>query len=81
MMSVTTRSENEGKVRIQNKYLVPIYVFQEMKLHGLLISKTEVKCSVSNFHIHASVSDLHIQYIPSVFYCSQIGIYKSLTYT
>jgi hypothetical protein len=31
---------NEGLVRIQ--YLVPIYVFPEMKLCILLISKTEL---------------------------------------
>jgi hypothetical protein len=32
---------NERLVRIQNKCLVPIYVFPEMKLRGLVISKTE----------------------------------------
>jgi hypothetical protein len=31
----------EGPVRIQCKCLVPIYVFPEIKLHGLVISKTE----------------------------------------
>jgi hypothetical protein len=30
---------NEGPVRIQYKCLVPIFVFREMKLHGLVISK------------------------------------------
>jgi hypothetical protein len=32
---------NEGLVRIQYKCLVPIYVFPEMKLPGLFISKAE----------------------------------------
>jgi hypothetical protein len=31
---------NEGPVRIQYKCLVPIYVFSEMKLWGLVISKS-----------------------------------------
>jgi hypothetical protein len=30
----------EGPVRIQYKCLVPIYVFQAIKLRGLVISKT-----------------------------------------
>ncbi len=33
---------NEGPVRMQCKCLVPIYVFPEMKLCSLLISKTEL---------------------------------------
>jgi hypothetical protein len=33
---------NEVQVRIQYKCLVPIYVFPEMKLFSLLISKTEL---------------------------------------
>jgi hypothetical protein len=33
---------NEGPVKIQYKCLVPIYVFPEMKLRGLVISKTEL---------------------------------------
>jgi hypothetical protein len=37
-----TYTANEGPVRIQNKYLVPIYGFPEMKLRGLVISKTEL---------------------------------------
>jgi hypothetical protein len=32
----------EGPMRILYKYLVPIYVFPEMKLCGLVISKTEL---------------------------------------
>ncbi len=35
-------SANEGPVRIQHKCLVPIYVFPEMKLCSLVISKTEL---------------------------------------
>ncbi len=37
------------RVRIQYKCLVPIDVFPEMKLQGLVISKTELYCSVSQF--------------------------------
>jgi hypothetical protein len=33
---------NEGPVRIQYKCQVPIYVFSEMKLGGLVTSKTEL---------------------------------------
>jgi hypothetical protein len=33
---------NEGPVRIQNKCLISICVFPEMKLRGLVISKTEL---------------------------------------
>ncbi len=33
---------NGGPVRIQYKCLVPTYVFVEMKLHGLVISKADV---------------------------------------
>jgi hypothetical protein len=40
---------HEGPVRIQYKCLVPIYVFPEMKQDGLVISKTELQCSVSQF--------------------------------
>jgi hypothetical protein len=37
-----THTANEGPVRIQNKCLVPIYVFPEMKLRGLIIFRTEL---------------------------------------
>jgi hypothetical protein len=40
---------NKGPVRIQYKCLVRIYVFPEMKLLCLVISKTELQCSVSQF--------------------------------
>jgi hypothetical protein len=53
---------NEVPGRIQKyKCLVPIYVFLEMKLRGLVISKTEFQNVLSpNFDIHESVSDLYI---------------------
>ncbi len=35
----TLHTANKGPVRIQNKCLVPIYVFPEMKLFSLIISK------------------------------------------
>jgi hypothetical protein len=37
-----TCTANEGPVRILNKYLVPIYGYPEMKLQGLVISRTEL---------------------------------------
>jgi hypothetical protein len=52
---------NEDPVRI-NKCLVPIYVFPEMKLCCLVISKTELQYNVQSpsFHIHVSESNLYI---------------------
>jgi hypothetical protein len=38
----TAYTANEGQERIQYKWQVPIYVFPEMKLRGLIISKTEL---------------------------------------
>jgi hypothetical protein len=38
----TIHTANEGSVRIQYKCLVPIYVVPEMKLRGLVVSKTEL---------------------------------------
>ncbi len=46
---------NEGLVRIQYKCQVPIYVFPDMKLRGLVISKAELQCSVSQFP-HSAMS-------------------------
>ncbi len=40
---------NEGLVRIQPNCLVPVYIFPEMKLPGLVISKKELLCSVIQF--------------------------------
>jgi hypothetical protein len=39
---ITNRTAYEGLGRIQYKCLVPIYVFPEMKLCSLVISKTEL---------------------------------------
>jgi hypothetical protein len=41
-MAVGMCTPNKGSARIQYKCLVPIYVFPEMKLRGLVISKTEL---------------------------------------
>jgi hypothetical protein len=54
---------NEGTVRIQNKCLVPIYVFLEMKLCALRTSHLQKKnydVLSPNFHNHVSVSGLYI---------------------
>ncbi len=51
---------NEGPVRIQYKCPVPIYVFPEMKLCSLVISKTDHNVLAYNLHIHVSMSDLFI---------------------
>jgi hypothetical protein len=52
-------------VRIQYKRMDLIYVFPEMKLCGLAISKTELQYNVPspNFHIHISVRGLYISRI------------------
>jgi hypothetical protein len=42
MVYLKIYTANEGSVRIQSKCHVQIYVFPEMKLHGLVISKTEL---------------------------------------
>jgi hypothetical protein len=49
------RTANEEQVRFQ--YMVPIYVFPEMKLHGIVISKKE--CSVSRF-LHSCICEYFI---------------------
>ncbi len=55
---------NEGLVRIQFKCLVPIYVFPEMKLRGASLFPKQNYIDLSPiFHIHVSVSDLHISRI------------------
>jgi hypothetical protein len=55
---IPTHTANEGPVRIQYKCQVPIYVFPEMKLGGLVISKQNYNVLYPNFHVHVSVSDL-----------------------
>ncbi len=73
-------------MRIQYKCLVPIYVFPEMKLCILGISKTELYCSVSQF-LHSYICDRFIYFQDQSVYfaaakyiCGPIlGIYKSLT--
>ncbi len=52
---------NEGPVRIQYKCLVPIYVFPEMELYSLVISKTELKCSVFQF-LHSYICERFIHF-------------------
>ncbi len=59
-----THTTNEGPGRILYKCLVPIYVFPEMKLGGLVISQTKLPCSDSQLlYTHISVRDLYISRI------------------
>jgi hypothetical protein len=51
---------NEGRVRIQYKCLVPIYVFPEMKL---LFPKQNYTVLLLSSYIHVPVSDLCISRI------------------
>jgi hypothetical protein len=55
----TTNTANEGPVRIQDKCLVSIYEFPEMKLAALLFPKQNYSVPFPSFHIHVSVSDLY----------------------
>jgi hypothetical protein len=57
-ISSSQYTANEGPVRIQHKGLVPIYVFLDMKLHGLLFPKQNYNVLSPNFHIHVPVRDL-----------------------
>ncbi len=61
---------NEGPARIQYKCLFPIYVFLEMKLHGLVIPK-------QNYNVLSIFMYLGAMYIfprsVCIFCCSQIG--------
>jgi hypothetical protein len=57
---VAVYTANEGPVRIQYKCLVPIYVFPEMKLCSLLISKTELYCSLSQFLLDSYICERFI---------------------
>ncbi len=61
----------EGPVRIQYKCLVPIYVFLEMKLCSLLISKTELTCSFTQF-LHSTCERFIFPGWVCIFCCSQI---------
>jgi hypothetical protein len=61
-------TKNEGPMRIQYKCLVPIYVFPEMKLCSLVLSKTELECSVSQF-LHSYICERFMVYI------SRIGLF------
>ncbi len=51
---------NEGPVRIQYICLVPIYVFPEIKLHGLVISKQNYNVLSPNFYIHSCICEQFI---------------------
>jgi len=75
---------NEGPVRIQYKFMVPIYLFLEIKLP--CYSKQNFNVLSPNFQIRVSVSIYTFQGLVCLFCCSQIGrlilgIYKSLTDT
>jgi hypothetical protein len=77
---------NEGPERIQYKCLVPIYVFQEMKLNWPASLFQNYNVLSSNFHIHVSLSDLCIPRIGQPIELqpnrqTNPGIYKSLTDT
>jgi hypothetical protein len=41
-VSLLPHIANEGPVRIQYQWLVPMYVFPEMKLRSLVISKIDI---------------------------------------
>ncbi len=72
---------NKGPVRIQSKYLVPIYVFLEMKL---LFPKQNFNVLSPSSYIHISVRDLYISRIGLPILLQEnirSGIYKSLTDT
>jgi hypothetical protein len=60
---------NEGPERIQYKYLVPIYVFPEMKLCSLVISKTVLLCSVFQF-LHSYICEKFIYFQDQLVYFS-----------
>ena len=51
---------NEGMVRIQYKWLVPIYVFPPMKLCSPLISKTELRYNVLSPNSYTHISEIYI---------------------
>jgi hypothetical protein len=55
--ALTACTANEGPVRIQYKYLVPIYVFPEMKL---FFPKHNYYVLSPSSYTHISVRDLYI---------------------
>jgi hypothetical protein len=58
----------EGPVSIKYKCLLPIYVFPEMKLCSLLISKPKINVLSPNSYTHISVRDLYISRIGLLVY-------------
>jgi hypothetical protein len=74
---------NEGPVRIQYKYLVPVFGFPEMKL---LFPKQNFNALSTSSYTHVSVRDLYISRIGLPILLQEIcgpilGKYKSLTDT
>jgi hypothetical protein len=59
-MTLSLYTANEGPVRIPYKYLVPIYVFPEMKL---LFPKQNYNVLSPSSYNHISVRDLYISRI------------------
>jgi hypothetical protein len=59
-ITITNSTANEGLVRIQYKWLVPIYVFPEMKL---LFQKQNYNVLSPSSYTHISVKDLYISRI------------------
>jgi hypothetical protein len=83
------QTENEGPVRIQYKCLVPIYVFPEMKLRGLITVFPKQNNNVLSPNLEFTHSCICERFIYSLdwsafFCCNQIGrpnqgIHKLLT--
>jgi hypothetical protein len=59
-LSCCTYTANEGPVRIQYKFLVPIYVLPEMKL---LFPKQNYNVLSPSSYTHTSMRDLYISRI------------------
>jgi hypothetical protein len=70
-----SRAASKGPVRIQYKYLVPLYVFPEIKLIGIVISNTEIMfcLSISTFMYSICERFIYSQDQSVYFCCSQIG--------
>jgi hypothetical protein len=72
---------NEGPVRIQFKCLVPIYVFSEMKLCSLLISKQNYNVLSPNSYTHISVRDSYTYFQErSVYFAANKYVDRSWEY-